>query len=309
MTAPVLLFWGESPFLLRLAAEEALADVRPTEISAEEWRPGALSDLATPSLFGERRALLVTDAGSLTKEALADLAAYASAPAEGSQLVVIAAVSARAKGPPAAVKKALAGAESREVKVDRKELVSWIGRRAKLAGVPGTPQGAQELVGIIGEDPATLDQAVRQIGDAFGDRGGVTPENVRAQFRGFGDARIWELCDSAFSGDLAAALRTLTAMLDAREEPLAILGGVVSRLRDLIRVRALPERTPLQQLAREAGLRFDWQARRYRDQARRFTPHALSELHSRAVQADGQLKVGAPGNVVLPMVVSAIARG
>jgi hypothetical protein len=86
-----------------------------------------------------------------------------------------------------------------------------------------------------------------------------------------------------------------------------ILGGMAARLRDLIRVKSLPERMPLAELAREAGLRFDWQARRYRDQARGFTMPELVRLHDRVVEADEELKSGAAGDVVLPIVVSAVA--
>ena len=72
--SPVVLLWGESDFLLRLAAAEALGGVRPTEIDAADWRPGATGDLATPSLFGEPRALLVSNAQHLGKEGLAEVA-------------------------------------------------------------------------------------------------------------------------------------------------------------------------------------------------------------------------------------------
>ena len=41
-----------------------------------EWHGGELQDLATPSLFGEPRALMVADARSLAKDAIAELAAY-----------------------------------------------------------------------------------------------------------------------------------------------------------------------------------------------------------------------------------------
>ena len=88
-----------------------------------------------------------------------------------------------------------------------------------------------------------------------------------------------------------------------------ILGGVASRLRDLVRVKALPERMPAAEMARAAGLRFEWQGRRYRDQAKRFEMQELLRLHGRVVDADRDLKSGAPGDVVLPVVVAAVAGG
>ena len=95
------LLWGEDEFLLREAALELLGDLRPTEVDAGEWQGGELQDLATPSLFGEPRALLITDAKSLPKEAMAELAAYLAAPDPDAPLVICAQVGERAKVPAA----------------------------------------------------------------------------------------------------------------------------------------------------------------------------------------------------------------
>lgn len=86
-----------------------------------------------------------------------------------------------------------------------------------------------------------------------------------------------------------------------------ILGGIASRLRDLLRVRSLPERMPPAEAAKQAGLRFDWQVRRYREQARRFTLEELVAIHERVAWADEALKSGATADVVLPMLIAAIA--
>ena len=72
--APVHLVWGEDPFLLRLAALEIFGQgVHPREIDAGAWQGGETADLSTPSLFGERRALLVTDARHLSEDAAREL--------------------------------------------------------------------------------------------------------------------------------------------------------------------------------------------------------------------------------------------
>jgi DNA polymerase-3 subunit delta len=306
--SPVVLLWGESDYLMRLAAAEALGGIRATEVDAADWRPGATGDLATPSLFGEPRALLVSSAQHLGEEGLAELADFAEAPAPDATLIVAAVVSSRAKGPPAALARALKGkALVQRVAVERKDLPGWVRSRARARGMKADPAGASSLVQTVGEDPAVLDQALVQIQAAYPAEG-VTSQSVAAQFRGFGDRRIWELCDAAFGRNLPAATRCLAGLLEAREEPLAVLGGISSRLRDLLRVRSLPERMPPAELARAADLRFEWQARRYREQARRFTPEELAEIHARLVDADRALKLGGAGDVVLPMLVTKIAR-
>ncbi|MGH2673979.1 MAG: DNA polymerase III subunit delta [Actinomycetota bacterium] len=305
--APVLVLWGDSSFLLRRAAMEAFGEVHPVELDGSDWSPGSTADLATPSLFGEQRGLMITAAQALPRDGLAEMARYASAPAPGARLVLAFEVGARAKGPPRAALKALGDAvEVRRVALERRDLPEWVRGRAEARGIPATPQGIQTLIQTLGEDPGVLDQAVEQLaGSHPGD--GVIPQTVTAQFRGLGDRRIWELCDAAFGGDVPTAMRALVGMLDAGEEPLVLLGGIASRLRDLIRVRSLPPRTPLAQVARQAGLRFDWQARRYRDQARRFTPDGLARLHAELVGADQALKQGGSGETVLTTVVSRIA--
>jgi DNA polymerase III subunit delta len=305
--APVQMLWGGSAFLLREAALDVFGDVRPTEIDAAEWRPGATADLATPSLFGEERGLLVTGAQDLPAEALEEVARYAARPA-GARLVLTFVVGPRARGPARGILKSLGDSvEVRRIAVERRDLPDWVRRRAAGRGLPATAQGVQALIQTVGEDPALLVQAVEQVGGSHAEEG-LTPETVRAQFRGLGDRRIWEVCDAAFGGDLPGGMRALVGMLEGGDEPLVILGGIASRVRDLIRVRGLPPRTPLADVARQAGLRFDWQARRYRDQARRFTEEGLGRIHGELVEGDRALKQGGSGGPILARVVARIAE-
>ena len=306
-TPPVLLLWGEQPYLLRLAAHEALHGLEPVTVDGDAWQAGATADLATPSLLGGTRALLVAAAQNLPQQALDEIRRYASAPSPDAHLVLTWVVGQRSKGPPKKIVEIL-GPESevRRVAVERKELPAWIAQRAKAIGLRGSPAGANALIQTLGEDPGELDRALEQLAGSHA-KEGLTPKSVAAQFRGFGDRRIWELTDSAFAGDRSAALRTLAALLDAGDEPLAILGGLASRLRDLIRIRSLPPRTPTAQMAKAAGLRFEWQARKFAEHARRYEEGELEALHTAVVEADGLLKQGGTGDVVLPSLVVRIA--
>jgi DNA polymerase-3 subunit delta len=179
-------------------------------------------------------------------------------------------------------------------------------QRARARRLDLAPDGAAALVDTLGEDPGALDRAMDQLATAFsGER--VTREIVARQFRGLGEQHVWDLCDKAFSRDLAGAMRSLRTLLEAGEAGLMLLGAITSRLRDLIRVKSLPERLAPAEAARQAGLRFDWQVRRYREQAKRFSAEELAGLHDRVAWADRALKSGATDDVVLPMLVAAIA--
>ena len=127
----VYLLWGEDDFLLREAAFEVLGDLQPREVDGAAWQGGELADLATPSLFGERRALLVSDCRSLPDEAMDELAAYVTSPDPDAPLVLLARVGDRAKAPAALVKLVQPVGTVREVKVARKDLGAWVVGRAK----------------------------------------------------------------------------------------------------------------------------------------------------------------------------------
>jgi DNA polymerase III subunit delta len=304
--APVVLVWGEDPFLLREQALARLGDLRASEIDAAEWQGGELRDLATPSLFGEPRGLLVTDARSLPKDAMAELASYLAAPDPDSLLVICCTVAERGKPPAALLKLVEPVGEVVRVQLQRKELEGWVAHRAKTAGVDLAAPAARALVETIGEDPGQLVASIEQLADAFaGQRVGAA--DVHRQFRGLGEQKTWDLCDRAFGKDLAGAVRALRSIEEGGDDALMVLGGIAARLRDLIRVRALPDRLAPAELARRAGLRFDWQARRYQQQARHFTLQELVVLHARVTEADRALKSGANGDVVMPVLIAAIA--
>ena len=102
-------------------------------------------------------------------------------------------------------------------------------------------------------------------------------------------------------------MRSLRSLEESGDDALKVLGGIASRLRDLIRVRSLPDRLPPGEVAKRAGLRFDWQARRYRQQAGNFTLEDLVDIHVRVTEADRSLKSGGTGDVVMPALIATIA--
>jgi DNA polymerase III subunit delta len=302
----VTLLWGEDAFLLREAALQSLGALRATEVDAPDWQGSELQDLATPSLFGEPRALLVTDCKNLSKDATAALATYLSAPDPDAPLVLTCTVAERGKPPPALQKLVDPVGTIRQVQVARKDLEPWLVHRAKAQGVELTGQAARAMVDVLGDDIAQLASSLGQIADAFpGQR--VTPAQVRQQFRGLGEQKTWDLCDRAFGKDLPGAIRALRSIEESGDDALMVLGGIAARLRDLIRVRALPDRSAPAELAKKAGLRFEWQARRYQQQARNFSLEELVRIHGQVAETDRALKSGAPGDVVMPVLITAIA--
>jgi DNA polymerase-3 subunit delta len=302
----VTLLWGEDAFLLRETALALLGEVRAVEVDGGEWLGGELHDLATPSLFGEARALLVTDCRSLSKDALGELKDYLAAPDPDARLVLACTVAERGKVPVGLQRLVEPVGEIRQIQVPRKEIEPWLVQRASNAGLDLSPPAARALVQTLGEDLGQLASAVDQLVNAFPAQT-ITPDHIRRQFRGLGEQKTWDLCDRAFAKDLSGAIRALRSIEENGDEALMVLGGIAVRVRDLLRVRALPDRLGPGQVAKQAGLRFEWQARRYQQQARNFSLEQLIEIHDRVADADRSLKSGAPGDVVMPVLIAAIA--
>jgi DNA polymerase-3 subunit delta len=252
--------------------------------------------------------LVIDDCRNLPEQAMKELASYLEAPAPDATLILLAEVPERGKLPAGLAKLVKGKATIRQVAVGRRELPKWIQDRAKRKGMAIRPDAANAIVDMLGESPAILDAALEQLKDAFpAER--ITRELVASQFQGLGEQRMWDLCDRAFGKDLPGTSRSLASLLESREDPLAILGGIASRLRDLLRVKSLPQGTSPAEAADRAGLRYEWQGRRYLEQARRFSMDDLLRLHEQVAEADRAMKSGAPGDVVLPVVVAAVAGG
>jgi DNA polymerase-3 subunit delta len=306
LTPRVVLLWGEDAYLLREAALELLGEIEAAEVEAATWQGGELQSLSTPSLFGEPRAMLLSDARSISKEGMDELAGYLAAPDPDATLVITWTIAERGK-PPASLQKLVEPVgEVRKIELARKDLESWLVARAKAAGVELAIPGARALVEALGPEPGQLVSALEQLASVYPGRR-VGAQEVARQFRGLGEQKTWDLCDRAFTKDLPGAVRSLRAIEEGGDDALMVLGGIASRLRDLLRVRSLPDRMPPAQLAKEAGLRFEWQARRYQQQARNFSLGELVALHERIAEVDRALKSGAPGDVVMPTLIAAIA--
>jgi DNA polymerase III subunit delta len=303
----VVLYWGEDEFLLRLAAHELLdrRGVHATEVAGSDWQGGETSDLATPSLWGEARALLINQYQSLPEAGANEVLAYVRSPSPDALCVLT--LVTRGKRGPALVKAVQeGGGAAKQIAMRRADLTKWLVDRSRARGMKLEGPAAAELMKTLGDDPSTLDSALEQLASAFAGRS-IGPEQVRAQFQGMGEQKVWDLCDQAFAGRLPKALVVLRSLLQAREDSLLITGGIAARVRDLIRVRSLSGSLSTSEAASAAGVRFDWQLRRYREQAARFTADELADLQGRVVDADRAIKGGTSGEVVLTGLVGAMA--
>jgi DNA polymerase-3 subunit delta len=307
MSHPVYLVTGEA-FLI----DEALAKVRSevgtdalSEISFSALDDSAaiMSALQTPSLLGDRRLVVVRDAGSLKKEQVAALEAYMASPSPHAVLVLVA--SGRTKLA-AAAKKAGTTVDVQAPKGRR--LVAWVRARGKERGLKLDERAGWTLIDAIGNELRDLDAALEQLATSLGKGVSAGPGEVRRVFPRLADERIFAFTDAVGERRLPAAMTALRRLLEQGDEPLMIFGALSSHVRRLLVARPLADRGP-GALAGELGMP-EWRAEKLHRQVRAYREEELAGAMGILADTDVEMKGGdLPPEIVLERAVIQIVTG
>jgi DNA polymerase-3 subunit delta len=280
-SVPVTLVLGEEELLAERAVAGAVAVARERlgpGTSVEEVRGGGLPDgfamgLATASLFGGGRVVVVQEADGLDATAREAVLALAGDPDAGTAVVLRAAATGRQAKFFKDVQRVAATVLVNRLKPA--ERASWLRAEVRRLGRKADETAVAALGDTVGQDL---------------DRG------------------IFELTDAMFAGDAATALDRLDALIDQGEDPIRLLGFIASQLRLLLRVADHPE-LPKAQVAGllGAGVR-DWQVDRARRQLRRFRPGDLHRALDLIAEADAHIRNGTPSpRLLLELLIARLA--
>ncbi len=274
--APVTVVLGEEELLAERAvagAVRAAVDELGAETTVEEVRAGALPDgfamgLATASLFGGGRVVVVHDAEALDATARSAVLGAARDPSPGTVLVL------RAAG------------------VDRQ------GKFFKEVQQHDT----------VGQDLRELAGAVAKLHVAVPPPTVLTAAHVAEFLSQTADRGVFELTDAVFAGDAATALERLDALLAQGEDALGLLGMLARQLRLLLRVADHPGAPASQVAQLIGPPTRDWQVERARRQARKFRPEDLRRGLDVIAEADAAVRNGSlPPRLLLELVVTRLA--
>lgn len=284
----VVLLAGDDDLLLQRALERWTAaarasdpelDVNIADVSEIEGLP----ELRTTSLFGGRTCVVLRGVEQVTGGLKQEIEQYLDDPAADATLVLVARGTGRI---PKIVKLASAHGE----RIDVKRPADWddkawtrliadefdrLGRRADTAALAAISLHA-------GTDTATIASQVASVCAAAEAGQAIAASDVEAVVEGQGRSSGFALADAIASRDPAAALIALRGALGAGDAPLALLGAMVFRSRQLLQVRAGAS-------ARDAGM-SPGQHRRMQALARAFGPGELAWCHDRLARLDLELK-------------------
>ena len=296
LLAPLTLVTGDEELLVARAvsAVVAAARARSPEVDVRDLDGGALvpGDLAavlSPSLFAEDRVVVVRSGQDLSKEAAADVVAYAAAPLPEVVLVVVHAGGAKGK----AVIAALTAAGARRVDAPK---VTKAGDRRSLVRAELTADGRQvtegavtALLDAVGSDLRELCSAASQL---LSDTEGPIDELAVSRYhRGRAESSGFAVADRAVDGDLPGALELARWGQSTGLAPVLVTSALASTLRSVAMV-ASAGRAPAGVLASQLAMP-PWKVEKTQRQARGWRPEGLSDALRAVAVADADVKGGA----------------
>jgi DNA polymerase-3 subunit delta len=290
------------PLYLLLGSEGALADRAMKKISAElaeekaevttllagEVIPGDIADALAPSLFSERRALIIKDLQDLDDECKVEITRYLDAIDVTTTVVFIHKGGVKGKALLDAIKKAkpeiiACDALKKEAEKEQfvKELFLDLGRKA-------TPGAVKALVGALGSELRELQQAVSQISlDA--PKGTIDEEIIDTFHQGRIETTGFDVADATIDGDLPTALVKLRSALETGTDPVMVTSAIASSLRNLAKVSGTNRGAKSFELAGELGM-APWQIDKARRQLAGWSPRGIASAVEAVAQADADVK-------------------
>ena len=282
-------------------AADPEADVR--EVSAAGLPVVQLADLLAPSLFAERRVLVVLDLQDTSRELGAALTAYVAHPAPELALVGVHAGGAKNRQLVDAFR--AAGATVVECpRLRPGDRPGFVAAEVARAGGVISTQAVDLLIDAVGTDLRELATACSQL---VADAGGTIDSDVVTRYyRGRAEVTGFLVADRAVERDPAAALESLRWALAVGAAPVLVTSALAANVRAIAKVAGAGRHNTFA-LAKSLGMP-PWKVERAQRWARDWHPDELAAALQAVARADEAVKgAGADPAYALEKVVLAVS--
>ncbi|MEV6653785.1 DNA polymerase III subunit delta [Streptomyces sp. NPDC051219] len=311
--APLTLAVGQEDLLLDRAVQQVVAAARAVDadtdvrdLAPDQLQPGSLAELTSPSLFAERKVVVVRNAQDLSADTIKDVKSYLDAPAEEITLVLLHAGGAKGKGLLDAARKAGAREVACPKMTKPADRLAFVRSEFRALGRSATPEATQALVDAIGSDLRELASAVTQL---VADVEGTIDEAVVGRYyTGRAEASSFTVADRAVEGRAAEALEALRWSLATGVPPVLITSALAQGVRAIGKLASAPRGARPGDLARDLGMP-PWKIDRVRQQMRGWSADAVAAALTAVAEADAGVKGGGDDpEYALEKAVVAVAR-
>ena len=292
--------------LAKLIAEFKSSQIEISTIFSAEAEIGDISDALAPSLFSEKRALVIKDLQDLSSDSHSEITNYLSDLDETMTLVFLHKGGVKGKALLDQIKKAKAQIITCEPIKKENEKQEFVRNVLLDLGRKATPGAVAALVSATGSDLRELSAAVSQIA---ADTSGVIDEETIAKYhQGKVETTGFDVADAALDGDVSRALLALRSAIATGTDPVMVTSAIASALRGLAKVSGTNRGSKSFEIAGSLGM-APWQVDKARRQLNSWSPAGIARAVSAIALADAQVK-GASSDPIyaLEKAVSEIAR-
>jgi len=292
--------------LLKLTAQLKDESAELTTLSASEVIVGDIADALAPSLFSERRALVIKELQDLPEDSRAEITRYLENTDPTTTVIFMHKGGVKGKALLDAIKKAKAtiiACEPLKKESEKQEFVRNLfldlGRKASAAAV-------NALVNAVGGDLRELSAACSQIVSDT-PTGTIDESHVEKFHQGRIETTGFDVADIALDGNLAQALITLRGAIATGTDPVMITSALASALRGLAKVSGANRNVKSFELAGSLAM-APWQIDKARRQLAGWTPKGLIAAVAAVAAADADVKGAASDPIyALEKAISEIA--
>ena len=258
-----------------------------SDLEADNYAPGELITLASPSLFGEPRLIRVTNVEKCTDAFIAECLQYLEAPADDTYLVLRHAGGVRGKKLLDAIRGGLGGGIEIACAELKRESDKFDFARAEFAaaGKKVSAGALRSIVSAFADDLAELASACQQlIADAAAE---VTEAVVEKYYSGRVETNAFTVADTAIAGRHGEALILLRHALASGADPVPMVAAFAMKLRTMAKL--VGRRGGSGQLAGQLGL-APWQVERAQRDLRGWTEAGLGRCIVLLAETDAAVK-------------------
>ena len=309
---PVVLIHGSEAALSDRALNEALSlrkDFERTTLDGSELELGRFSEVIAPSLFSERRVVVIRDLQDVIGEVGEEILASFEAIDPNTHLIFLHRGGVKGKGLVEKIKKQKSEYIACEPLKKQSEKEGFVREEFARHGRKISPAAVVALVNATGSDTRELAAACSQIAfDTNAGKAQIDEGDIANYYQGRVEATGFDVADAVVAGDVKGTLITLRQALDTGTDPVMIISAVANSVRAIAKVSDVPRNAKSFELAGTLGL-APWQIDKARRQLTRWRPGMITFAINELARADYGVKGGEADPIyALERAIVAIAK-
>jgi len=292
--------------LLKLTSQLKEENAEITTLFASEVIVGDIADALAPSLFSERRALVIKELQDLPEDSRDEITRYLENTDPTTTVIFMHKGGVKGKALLDAIKKAKATIIACDPLKKESEKQEFVRNLFLDLGRKASPAAVNALVNAVGGDLRELGAAVSQIASDT-PTGTIDESHVEKFHQGRVETTGFDVADIALDGNLAQALITLRGAIATGTDPVMITSALASALRGLAKVSGANRNIKSFELAGSLAM-APWQIDKARRQLSGWTPKGLIAAVAAVAAADADVKGAASDPIyALEKAISEIA--